>query len=72
MNGLPHLRVPAGIAVAFAMAALAAPTAAAHPLDPEGDRLVVPLTSMTASANPTKAKPAKRGLSPRPKPALEP
>jgi hypothetical protein len=72
MNGLPHLRVPAGIAVAFAMAALAAPSASAHPVDPEGDRLVVPPTTVTASANPAKAKPAKQRLAPRPKPALEP
>jgi hypothetical protein len=72
MDGFPQMRVPAGIAVAFGAAALAAPAASAHPVDPEGARLVAPLTSMTASAKPAKAKPAKRRLAPRPKPALEP
>jgi hypothetical protein len=73
MKTRSYVRVPAGVAVAFATAALTAPTAMPYPLDPEDGRLVVPMTSRTetASAKP-KAKPAKRTLAPRPKPALEP
>jgi hypothetical protein len=66
MNELPNVGIPAGIAVAFATAALAAPAASAHPVDPEDDRLVTPLTSVTASANPKAAKLTQQRLALRP------
>jgi hypothetical protein len=58
-------------AVALVAAGLAAPAAPAYPLDPEGQRLVVPMASRTGVATPkaTVSKPAK----PKPrKPPLEP
>jgi hypothetical protein len=58
-------------AVALVAAGLAAPAAPAYPLDPVGERLVVPMTSRTGVAKPkaTVSTPAK----PKPrKPPFEP
>ncbi|MGH3131825.1 MAG: hypothetical protein ACRDNX_13490 [Gaiellaceae bacterium] len=79
MKSDPQKRLLTGIALLLGAGALAAPTAAAYPTDPEDGRLLVPMTSRTtaASAKPKPgkaAKPARRrsNAPARPKPPVEP